>query len=62
MIYKEIAKGVDGVVVNAVFEGQLIRGVSIGIVIAGKGLDEALGFGGDYEPAFAVAGAYGPAD
>jgi hypothetical protein len=40
IVYEEITQGVDGVVANAVFEGEFVAGGRIGVVIAGQGLDE----------------------
>ena len=62
VVYEEVSQGVDGVVVEAVFEGEFVCGWSIGVVIAGQGLDEARALGGNYKAGFACAIADGPAD
>jgi hypothetical protein len=61
-IYEEVAQGVDGMVVNAVFERKFIAGWRVRIMIAGKGLDKTGTFRRNNKPAFAVTGADCPAD
>mgnify|MGYP002682593662 CR=1 FL=1 len=64
VVGEEVAQGVDGVVVDAVFEGQLAGcgGAVVGAVVALQRLDQAAAVGRDHERTAAVAGADGPAD
>ena len=63
MVDEEIAEGVYGVVVEAVFEGQLAGDAAgFGIVIAFHRLDQARAPRRNDQRALAVAGADRPAD
>jgi len=65
VVDEEVSQGVDGVVVNAVFQGQFAgksRLAGVRVVVALHSLNKARASGRDYEGAFAVAGADSPAD
>ena len=63
VVDEEVSQGVDGVVVEAVLEGQLARGTAgFGIVIAFQRLNQSRASGRNDKSALAVAGADGPTD
>ena len=59
VVDEEVAQSVDGVVVDAVLEGQLTGGslAGVGVVVALQRLDQAMAAGGDDQRALAVAAA-----
>jgi len=62
VVYEEVSKCVDGMVVDAVFQGQFARGGAVGVVIALHSFYQAAASRRDYECASAVAAAYRTAD
>ena len=62
IVHKEVSQGVDGVVVDSVFDGQFVRAALFGIMVTTKGLDEPGTARGDDKFRLAVAGFNGAAN
>ena len=62
VVYEEVSQCVYGMVVEAVFKGQLTGGVGVRIVVTLHCFYKALASRRDYESALAGAGANGPAN